>query len=62
MQMTEQNGGHFTRTLARCDTCGSVYVAKISSDRSFSLDGLAEYPCGDTEITLYDSSPGNVGQ
>ena len=60
--MAEQSDGQLTRTLARCDTCGSIYVAKISSDGSFCLDGLAECPCGEAEITLYDSSSGGIDQ
>lgn len=60
--MADQSNRQLTRTLARCDSCGSIYVAKISSDGSFCLDGLAECPCGDTQIILYDSSLGNIEQ
>lgn len=52
--MTEQSDGQLTRTVARCDTCGSIYVAKVSPDGTFWLDGLAECPCGDAEIILRD--------
>ncbi len=60
--MAEQSDGHITRTVARSDTCGSIYVAKINSDGSFCLVGLAECPCGDAAITLYDSSSGGAEQ
>ncbi len=60
--MAKQRDGQLTRTVAKCDTCGSIYVAKISSDGSFYLDGLSECPCGDEELILPASSPGSIDQ
>lgn len=60
--MTERCDGQPTRTVARCDTCGSIYVAKISSSGSIWLVGLAECPCGDAAISLLDPSQRGIGE
>lgn len=60
--MVEQSSGQRTRTAAKCISCESFYVAKTSSDGSFYLDGLAECPCGDAEIKLYEPSQKGIKQ
>lgn len=54
--MAEESDTTFTRTVARCDSCRSVYVAKVSPDGSFFLDGLADCPCSDADPVLVDPS------